>query len=348
MNKYFIKDLKFKNFKCFKEFELDNIKNVNLISGKNNVGKTSLMEGIELFVSSQNSLNLILNVTKMIQRRQLNRRDERTFELDFIYKDNSNVELSINKNTMSINFIDESIHSKQKSLFEDENLFHDFELSLKFNIGNDEKIISINRLLNKNTFIHRERYDTKSSKVNFISSTTTDERDIANFYGEIVNLNKEGFLNESLQLFDANLVALKLVPQGREILLKISLKDRELPVLLSSLGEGMNRYIAILCAIWASKDGYLFIDEVENGIHYTNYDKLWKLIFNISKEANCQIFLTTHSLECITSFNRMNENDEGNYFELYRNKKTDLIVAKQRDYEQLSYGLSHKGSLRGE
>jgi len=94
-----------------------------------------------------------------------------------------------------------------------------------------------------------------------------------------------------------------------------------LPVLLSSLGEGINRYIAILCAIWASKDGYLFIDEIENGIHFTNYEKLWNIIFETSKMANCQIFVTTHSKECIEAFNRANVDDEGSYLEFYRNKK---------------------------
>lgn len=76
--------------------------------------------------------------------------------------------------------------------------------------------------------------------------------------------------------------------------LKAKLANKNELVLLSSLGEGVNRYIAILCAIWASQDGYLFIDEIENGIHYTNYPKLWELIFLASAQANCQVFVTSH------------------------------------------------------
>lgn len=92
------------------------------------------------------------------------------------------------------------------------------------------------------------------------------------------------------------------------------------------MGDGINRFMAIICAIWASKDGFLFIDEVENGIHYTNLENFGKLFWSV-KEANCQVFATTHSKECIEAFNRENEEDNGTYIELYKNKK-DEIVAK--------------------
>ncbi|MDM8567379.1 AAA family ATPase, partial [Candidatus Halobeggiatoa sp. HSG11] len=128
--------------------------------------------------------------------------------------------------------------------------------------------------------------------------------------------------------------------------LKLKLKNKESLILLSSLGEGINRYIAILCAIWASKDGFLFIDEIENGIHYTNYKKLWKIIFQVSIDANCQIFATSHSKECIEAFNKVQfEQKGGVYFELYNNVKKDIIAVSCRDKEQLKYSLTHEGEF---
>ena len=163
-----------------------------------------------------------------------------------------------------------------------------------------------------------------------------------------MDLNKEDYLYQSLENFDENIVSLKAIPaQHSRMILKLKLKNRETPVLLSSLGEGINRYIAILCAIWASKDGYLFIDEIENAIHYTNYEKLWRIILDASEKANCQIFITTHSKECIEVFNRVNENDEGIYLEFYKNQKNGLIVVKERDNEQLEYALTHNSEIRG-
>ena len=347
MNNHFIKDLTFSNFKCFKELNVKDIKRVNLIGGKNNIGKTSFMEGIELFVSSSDSIDLSYNIFEMIRRRQSSLRRDRYFELDFIYEDSSKVELTLNNKKLEIEYTEE-IEEDLRNQFEDDTESSEYQPSFKLKINSDERNFPIERLIHRPPMMRRERYDNIKSKINFITSTTTDERDIAILYGKLGDLNKEEFLNDSLKLFDENILALKLKLTDRDVILKVSLKDRELPVLLSSLGEGINRYIAILSAIWASKDGYLFIDEIENGIHYSNYEKLWRIIFQASADANCQIFITTHSKECIEVFNEVNRDDEGSYLKFYRNKKTNLIVTKQKDNEQLEYELTHDLETRGE
>ncbi|HIP13728.1 MAG TPA: ATP-binding protein [Arcobacter sp.] len=347
MPNHFIKNLTFSNFKCFKKININNIKRVNLISGKNNIGKTSLMEGIELFISSSDSLDLSFNIYEMMKRRQSSLRRDRYFELDFIFENSLEVELSINNKKIKIEYT-EMMPEKAEDLFHEENLMIEYQPSLKLTVNDDERNFLIERLIHRPPMMRKERYDTIKSKVNFITSTTTDERDIAILYGKLVDLNKEEFLNNSLKLFDENLVALKQKATDRDIVLKVALKNRELPVLLSSLGEGINRYIAILCAIWASKDGYLFIDEIENGIHFTNYSKLWNIVFEVSEMANCQIFITTHSKECIEVFNKVNQENDGSYFEFYRDEKTNFIVTKQKDNEQLEYELTHNIEIRGE
>ena len=44
MEGHFIKKVSFKNFKCFDDFKAKGFGRVNLIGGKNNVGKTAFME----------------------------------------------------------------------------------------------------------------------------------------------------------------------------------------------------------------------------------------------------------------------------------------------------------------
>ena len=308
MGKHFIKTVSFKNFKCFEELDVKDIKRVNLIAGKNNIGKTAFMEGVELIVSSKDAIDLGFNIFEMIKRRQ----SYTNFELDFIYENSLYVELKTDNKKINIEYI------------ENDSL-EEYQPALKLNVNSNEKIFTIEQIANRvnnSLIIRRNRYDSMKSRVNFIKSVAMDEREIAILYGKLIDLNKEEFLNSSLQLFDENIISLKQKATDKDIILKIALKDREFPVLLSSLGEGINRYIAILCAIWASKDGYLFIDEIENGIHFTNYEKLWEIIFEASKMANCQIFVTTHSKECIEAFNRSNLDNEVSYLEFYRNKKT--------------------------
>ncbi len=216
---------------------------------------------------------------------------------------------------------------------------------LYYAINDDEKSIFINQLLG-GLAIKRSM---DPDNINFISSTKTSEQDIAILYGSLVDLDREYFLNDSLKIFDDNIISIKQRATKNKIILKLKLKDRKMPVLLSSLGEGINRYIAFLCAIWANKDGFLLIDEIENGIHYTNYKKLWQLIFQASADANCQLFITSHSKECIEAFNEIQlQYNQGAYFEFYKNLKTNMITASKRHKEQLKYSLTHQGKVRGE
>ena len=48
MSKQHIKNIEIKNFKCFEDFKAEGFGRVNLIGGKNNVGKTAFMEACYL------------------------------------------------------------------------------------------------------------------------------------------------------------------------------------------------------------------------------------------------------------------------------------------------------------
>jgi len=347
---HFIKNIEIKNFKCFENFKAEGFGRVNLIGGKNNVGKTAFMEALELHIVSMDAFSLAFSLYNLVRRRQLSNRRERYFELDFMYKDSSTMQLNINTKKIIVEYYDE-LPDYIEDISDEQNLHLKYEPSMKLIVNNSEKVFSVNRIIDRPMMTRRPSDLKKEIKVNFISSTTTEEREIAILYGKLIDLNKENFLDASLKLFDKNIIALKQKATERDVVLKLLLENQELPVLLSSLGEGINRYIAILCAIWASKDGFLFIDEIENGIHHSNYDKLWEIILKVSEDANCQLFISTHSLECMKSFNNAQkklEDKDTYYFEMARNIKTDKIFMTQIDSEQLEYGLSHNERIRGE
>jgi AAA15 family ATPase/GTPase len=346
MSEQHIKDLEIRNFKCFKHLNIANIRQVNLIGGKNNVGKTAFLEAVELFVSSDKAYDLASSAYKLLLKRQKNN-SSGYLEIDFINDKNSPLIISSLSKTCTI---EDSVGvTKPKSLSDLVMPKRILELSINRNNKIDKREIPINIFSNKEDMDDVLKNWKQNKNLIYISSSISNEKDIAISYGALIELGMEYFLNKSLHLFDKNISELKQIATEHGIVLK--LKTPKNLILLSSLGEGINRYIAILCAIWASKDGTLLIDEIENGIHYTNYKKLWQIIFKASVDANCQIFITTHSKECITAFNDVQFEDEScntQYFEFYKNLKTDLIAATARDKEQLRYALTHEGRIRGE
>ena len=344
-----INEIIINNFKCFIKFELNQLSRVNLIGGQNNVGKTALLEAIELLANSNKSFDLLSQTHKMLKRRQIDEA-QKFVELDFMNDDSQCMTIKSAIKECGIKYTDEANLEDTPNDLPEEMEGDLSDLYLTFSVDTDKRNISTERLMSTKTFLmFTGQAKAKKSNAHFITSSKMDEKNISILYGTLVDLNKESFLNASISSFDSNLLSLKQKATSNRIILKVQVKDKKYPVLLSSLGDGINRYIAILCAIWASENGILLIDEIENGIHYSNYSKLWELIFSVSKEANCQLFVTSHSKECIEAFNKVQrDNSDGLYIELYRNLKTNLVTASSRDAEQLQYALTHKGDVRGE
>jgi AAA15 family ATPase/GTPase len=116
---------------------------------------------------------------------------------------------------------------------------------------------------------------------------------------------------------------------------------------LESLGEGMSRLFHLTLALVNSSNGFLLIDEFENGLHYTVLPLVWKLIFRLAKDLNVQVFATTHSHDCVTAFQAASQN-ETTLFRLGRSRrKSDKgkIIAIEYDKEELQ--LVAESEVRG-
>lgn len=312
---HFLKFIDITNFKCFRNFKVDGLERVNLISGKNNIGKTSFMEACFLNSRAINIKSLthtLYNIKFM--------RENMNILVDGLRLDVKNVLERFDNILLKSN-----LHKVEFKIFEEQGAKY-----YKFN--EDEKVLV-------NTFTFDPIF---TPHIQFIDSFGFSNSNIISNYAAIQQKDQENYLNNILKNFDTTIEGFKVfnnLPQC---------KVNEQWLEITELGDGARHIISVITALFQSENGYLFIDELENGIHYTYLDKVWEIIFKLSKELNCQIFATTHSKECIEAFNRQNNANEGGYFEFYRSKKTDTITYKKRDQEQLNYSLSHNGEFRGE
>lgn len=85
----------------------------------------------------------------------------------------------------------------------------------------------------------------------------------------------------------------------------VKLHGMSRPVPLNSMGDGMLRVLQLALKLFAAKGGFLLIDEFENGLHYSVQEKVWALLFEMAERHNIQIFATTHSWDCIESFTKV-------------------------------------------
>ena len=77
-----------------------------------------------------------------------------------------------------------------------------------------------------------------------------------------------------------------------------------------------------------AENGTLLIDEFENGLHYTAQYQLWEMIFTLALKLNVQVFVSTHSSDCIKSFENVLNNGFSNNGKVLRleNKKGNIMI----------------------
>ena len=76
---------------------------------------------------------------------------------------------------------------------------------------------------------------------------------------------------------------------------------------VNMMGDGLRRYLNIVAASANPTNNIILVDEIDNGLHYSAYKKLWEAIFALATDTNKQVFVTTHSKETLYRLNEMLE-----------------------------------------
>ncbi|TAF57979.1 MAG: ATP-binding protein, partial [Oscillatoriales cyanobacterium] len=152
---------------------------------------------------------------------------------------------------------------------------------------------------------------------------------------------KDSEVLKAFQIIDSAIESVESFYIGEPTLYLRRKGEKRLP--LSLFGDAMNRIADIILKLVNSEHKILLIDEIENGIHYTNQREFWRMLFRLAVELDTQIFATTHSLEMLQAFADVGlEPDQkcsSAYFELARKLKTNQIIGSRLDLETLNYAL---------
>jgi AAA15 family ATPase/GTPase len=125
-------------------------------------------------------------------------------------------------------------------------------------------------------------------------------------------------------------------------------KDKKF-VLLSEFGDGVKHLLNIILALYLNKNNTIYLDEIDNGIHYSLFNRLWEIIFKISESRNVQVFATTHSKECIESYNNVSQklNETDITFIEFGKDKQNNIKANVMNSEQFNRNVKIGNGVRG-
>ncbi len=179
-----------------------------------------------------------------------------------------------------------------------------------------------------------------NSSSTLISSMGLTRVQVSRLWDKIALTNLENEVLSALRIISSNIERLSLIGdqstnRHRIPVVKVAGIDHPLP--LRSLGDGMNRLLGIALGLVTTHNGVLLIDELENGLHYSVQTDVWRIIFSLAHRLNVQVFVTTHSWDCIQSFQRAAEEFGENSAMLVRlGQKHTKTVATIYEQQELS------------
>jgi AAA15 family ATPase/GTPase len=360
-----LESLYIKNFRIFKELKFERVGRVNLIVGQNNAGKTALLEALAVYASHAAFAVLKKSVFDRQEYWESGAAEDSESESNVLEKHpyrylfyNYNFPKA-GEEGIEIGPVDAKPDRLKLSLstapytYQVNSVVIPKEVpALKLEKNADTRYIL---LVNPPSKEHFSSQGSSLKEINsqFVATQPMDATEMEALWDYIFLTPLEAFVTQGVQLLDNRIQRIGLIrhflKQGsinRLQIIPIVVRGNErLP--LKNLGEGITRVFQIILSLVNARDGFLLIDEFENGLHYSVQPKVWELVFKLAQELNVQVFATTHSKDCVDGFQTAWETQEeqGSFYRL-NHRPEKGVVATLYDCETLSDTLEMDGEMR--
>ncbi|OPG60022.1 AAA family ATPase [Helicobacter pylori] len=382
-----IQSVRIKNFKTFKDTQIDGFTKLNIITGGNNVGKSNLLEALYCLVGK--SMHPCTNITEIydnIRKEPLTTESKNLMFYGLDTEKEIQIVTTLDNNQtldLQIKFIasenQKVIESQIIPTAEQTQMLSQLNFTLKKNneeIYNDH--LNITKAYNFPPIPNQSGYNRQfknfepsqlqellpfESTAIITPSDVARKRDIMNpnaihimdpniiqAMRKILDENQlEKELNERLNQFDKSIQAIRFSANNQ---LKLKVKGIKEKIPLSVFGDGLIKYLYIVSALMADNAKMIYIDEVENGLHFSRMKLLLRCVIdfiNDNKDGNLQVFMTTHNQEFIEILDQViREKDFAHQTKLFcLEQYNGSIVAEPYYGENLEYYFENEENLFG-
>ncbi|WP_100998104.1 AAA family ATPase [Helicobacter pylori] len=366
-----IKSVEINNYKNFKHLKMENFKLINFFTGQNDMGKTNLLEALYI---NTGAYDPITNQGNLPPEHAVNISEFRKVKLNtdnlktLFHQGNTadpiiiRTEFEHTTIPLTIQYLTQNSYSKDIDLNSDD--IHVINLANK-TITKPQLQFSYNPSLSPMTMAYEpERGGLRLThpNLNRIGQTYQEntafipvELFVVNYIQALENLrlaSKEKELVEILQSFNSDILNVDTIRGS----VYIQIKDEKTPLhqspkrLLNSFGWGFIKFFIIASILIDNRIKYLFIDEIENGLHHTKMREFLRSLFKLAQKLQIQIFATTHNKEFLwNAINTIPDNEtevfkEIALFELEQESTSGFI---RHSYSMLEKALHRGMEIRG-
>jgi len=353
-------DLRIRNYRLFKEFEVERLAQVNLIAGRNNTGKSSLLEAAYL-VANPDVPSALDDVLKV--RGESDRKESIVFPLFYGYRlspglaieissGDKNVRCSIPEHEEIERVLEEVAQTRAKPTQLDEE--REPALPMRIDYSGGEKPWwfllrgedgTVSGGFRRRVLPWQYEEHKRAFLLEGAVSLYGKFREMERLWDKISLTPQAGDIIEALRIIEPRVKGLDFLRAKDNV--KVLLEGEEKPILVGSLGDGMRHLLMIALLLASARGGALLVDEVDTGLHYTVLIDLWRLIFRTAKRLNVQVLATTHSWDCITAFSQAwNEAEESEGLYLRLSRKDEQIRPVFYTAEGLSIAVKQEIEVR--
>jgi len=327
-----IRSVVLERFRAFRVLKIHGLGRVNLITGKNNTGKSSLLEALRILTSTASPavISDILHYREedMSEAEEMGRPEdfESVFRISALFSGfpelvGSPDPIIITANdgrrpmrlALSIGWFSEEREPDGTRRFVPlvSDLFGDSGglPALVIEAPHGRRVIPLERF-------RRHPYRARPTRADITDEPRMPCMFVSPYGGErtatlgplwdrIALSEREHDVVDALRIIDPEIVAVSMIggegPRRRRTAI-VRADNIARPVPLRSYGDGLNRLFGIVLSLVNAKDGLLLVDEFENGMHYTVQLDAWRAVFRLAKKLDVQVFATSHSWDSIEAF----------------------------------------------
>jgi AAA15 family ATPase/GTPase len=340
--------IQIERFRGIRYASIEGFKQINLFFGKNNCGKSSLLESLFLASGLSNPL-LPIHVNFMRGYGKSNFND---LILNFHNLDSSQ--------PIIIQLIDGEVRNLNITLFKEnqENItLNTDSANILSNVEEGKYGLKLDFQINDTPFSSQLEFDSKDTKnVNrIVPDNYTESLQCVylspkfDFNASIQGLKKiqenkdEHFIIDGLKLIEPRVK--DFIFTDNDVLVDIGLNKR-IPV--NMMGDGARKIVSLLTAVYDCKNGMLLIDEISNGFHHSVMCDLWKVLINAAIKNNTQLFVTTHDIDSIKGLRDAAIDKFDDKIATFKLLKTndDELKAYHYSLDSLNYSINQEIEIR--
>ena len=312
-----------KNFRVFRELNVEKLGSINLFTGRNNTGKTTLLEAMFLLSGAGNpEMAINANVLRgsvngngvpaaapLWKELFANLDVSKAITLAATHRSLGELLLKVEPGPLQEVTSITPTNGNEGPPSATTNLPDERSLSFSFSRQGEQVTQGSIRLSGSGLEVSRPMVDVLFPATILVSRSGSAQED-ARHLGRLRRKKRGDLLLEALRIVERNLQSIEDNSASGTPMIWGDVGLPEL-VPLPVMGEGMTRIARIVLAISSTPNGLVLVDEIENGLHHSVLKEFWRVVEAAARQFDVQVFATTHSFECVQAAHQALVDPEG-------------------------------------